>query len=248
MASDRAKGIGDSGDRERVTIPLHGYHTYRFTNVPANADSFAMDLELTRGDTRKGSLIDPTGKPVIGVCTHGQTSRWGNVRTLDADSFEIHGLDRGDPRLVVFAHKGLGLVGSVVLKGDDIKNQAPLVVRMDRAGSVRGRLVDERGRPLAGAILSVMSFDLDGNNLPDSRSGIWPDSGVWPDDTTFSTDADGRFQVDGLKPGVKSSIDVTAKTRANHRLDTGGVFKDILLTRTGEVRDLGEVKVKAVPE
>ena len=233
--------------RER-TIPLQGYHTYRFMNVPADADSFAMELELTRGDTHVRELIGPTGKPVIGARTYGQTSRWGNVRTLDADSFEVHGLDRGDPRLVVFAHKGLGLVGSVVLKGDDVKSQAPLVVRMERSGSVRGRLVDEGGRPLAGAILLVMSFDLDGNNLPDSRSGIWPDSGVWPDDTTFTTDADGRFQVEGLKPGVKSSIDVTAETRANHRLDTGGVFKDIVLTKVGEARDLGEVKVKAVPE
>ena len=137
-----------------------------------SAESFAMELELTRGDTRKGKLIGPTGKPVIGARTYGQTSRWGNVQTLDADSFEVYGLDRGHPRLVLFAHKGLHLVGSVVFKGDDIKNEAPLVVRMERAGSVKGRLVDEDGQPLAGAKLGAMTFDSDGTNLP--AGPRWP--------------------------------------------------------------------------
>ena len=40
--------------------------------------------------------------------------------------------------------------GSVVLKDEDIKTDAPLVVRMERAGSVKGRLVDDDGLPLCG--------------------------------------------------------------------------------------------------
>ena len=40
-------------------------------------------------------------------------------------------------------------MGSVVLTDDDIKNEAPLVVRMERAGSVKGRLIDEDGQPFS---------------------------------------------------------------------------------------------------
>ena len=134
-----------------------------------------MDLELTRGDTRKGRLIGPTGKPVTGVRTYGQTSRWGNVQTLETDSFEVHGLERGHPRLVLFAHKDLHLVGSVVLKDDDIKSETPLVVRMERAGSVKGRLVDEDGQPLSGAKLGAMTFDV--RRHKPARGSGWPLAG-----------------------------------------------------------------------
>jgi RNA polymerase sigma factor (sigma-70 family) len=240
-AADRGKGIGGFGDGENFTFPLSGYHAYRFINIPADADSFAVDLELTRGDTLKGRLIGPTGKPVNSARTYGQTSRWGNVRTLEADSFQVYGLDRGHPRLVLFAHQGLQLVGSVILKDDDIKSEAPLVVRMERAGSVKGRLVDEDGQPLAGAKLGATTYDSDGNNLPGGPSGLWPDN------ETITADADGRFQVDGLKRNAKTTISVTAVSRPNLRLNTGDVLKK-LTAEPGEVRELGNVKVTAAAQ
>ena len=70
---------------------------------------------------------------------------------------------------------------------------------------------------------------------------------VWRDATAFTTDADGHFLVDGLKPSVRNSVGVAAKTRANYRLDTGRVFRDIVLKKFGEVRDLGDIKVKIGP-
>jgi len=241
-AADRGNGIGAFGDGETISFPLNGNHTYRFIDLPANAGSVNIDLELARGETRKGKLIGLTGKPVTGVRTYGQTSRWGNVRTLETDAFEVHGLERGHPRLVLFAHKDLHLVGSVVVKDDDIKSEAPLVVRMERAGSVKGRLVDEDGQPLSGAKLAATTFDADGTNLPGGPDGLWPDN------ETFSTDGDGRFQVDGLKKDAKTTIRVTsAGTRPNVRLSTGEVLKN-LTAEPGEVRDLGNVKVNATAE
>jgi uncharacterized surface anchored protein len=64
---------------------------------------------------------------------------------------------------------------------------------------------------------------------------------------TFGTDLDGRFEVTGLKPGVKCFIGVEAKARPSFRLDAGNVFRNVILTKVGEVRDLGDVKVKAMP-
>ena len=102
--------------------------------------------------------------------------------------------------------------------------------------------MDEDGLPLAGATLSVMTVELNGiDNLPPGQGALWPD------DETFTADSDGRFEVGGLKPGVKCFIGVNYKTRPNVRVDTGQVFRGIALERLGEVRDLGEVKVKVVP-
>ena len=240
--TDRGKGIGGFGDGETFRFPLGGSHAYQFVKVPAGTEPFAVELELTRGDSRKGSLIGPTGKPVTGSRAYGLTSRWGQLQTIDAGSFEVHGLDRGHPRLVLFAHQHLHLVGSLILKDDEIKSESPLVVHMERAGSVKGRLVDEDGQPFSGAKLTAMTFDSDGTNLPGGPEGLWPDN------ESFTSDADGRFQVDGLKRDAKTTIFLTpARTRPNVRLNTGDVLKN-LTGEPGQVRDLGDVKVKAAAE
>ena len=163
-----------------------------------------MDLELTRGLTRKGRVVDPDGKPVAGARCYGLVSTWGFIKTLPDETFEVHGLEPGYPRQVIFAHKGRRLVGAVILKDEDLESEAPLEVRLGPPCSVKGRLVDEDGLPLAGATLSVMSYYGPGghDSLPPG-----PDA-LWPDDETFTADSDGRFEVNGLKPGVRCFIGV----------------------------------------
>ena len=59
---------------------------------------------------------------------------------------------------MIFAHKDRRLVGSVIIKERGrSRRAAPLVVRLERAGSIKGRLVDEDGLPLAGATLYVQT-------------------------------------------------------------------------------------------
>jgi RNA polymerase sigma factor (sigma-70 family) len=240
---DKGKGIGGPGDGETRTIILNAYNAYKIIDVPADARDFTVDLILTRGLSRKGRLVDPDGRPVAGARCYGLSSTWGSIKTLPDATFEVHGLEPGYPRQLMFAHKERRLVGSVILKDEDFKSDAPLEVRLGPPGSVKGRLVDEDGLPLAGATLSVMSFELNGlDNLPPGHHALWPD------DETFTADADGRFEVVGLKPGVKCFIGVQLKTRPNVRLDTGQVFRNIVLERLGEVRDVGEVKVKVAAE
>ena len=145
---------------------LNAHHAYKIIDVPADAQSFHVDLELTRGLSRKGRVVDPDGKPVDGAQCYGLSATWGRMKTLPDETFEVRGLEPDHPRQLIFAHKDRRLVGSVIIKGEDSRGDEPLVVRLDRPGSIKGRLVDEDGLPVAGATLGCLTFDLDGDNLP----------------------------------------------------------------------------------
>ena len=93
-----------------------------------------------------------------------------------------------------------------------------------------------------GTRLTTTTYDVDGLNLPGGPDGLWPDN------DTFTTDADGRFQVDGLKRDATTTISVTGGgRRTSVRLNTGEALKN-LTAAPGEVRDLGEVKVSVPAE
>ncbi len=154
--------------------------------------------------------MGPDGRPVSGAQCYGLRARWGYITTLADDRFEVHGMEPSHPRLVIFAHRDRQLVGSVVLKIEDPKTDSPLEVRLGPAGSIKGRLVDEDGFPLANATLMVRT-DVDPGEAPLART---PGYCLWPDDEDFFADAEGRFQVHGLTPGVKFSIIVRIKDRA----------------------------------
>jgi protocatechuate 3,4-dioxygenase beta subunit len=236
---DKGKGIGGAGDGETMMVRLDAYHAYRMIDIPAGTESLDLDFELTRGDTRKGRLVGPTGKPVVGAQYSGHSDAWSEPRTLAGDTFEVLGLQPGRPRVLIFGHKELGLVGWAVVKEEDSKTDAPMVVHLRRAGTIKGRLVDEDGIPMAGARLSVRT------DYPHIEGFGPPRQGLWPDDATYTSDADGRFAIDGLRPGLRLSIFVASKTRPGFRLDTGDVFREATI-QPGEARDVGDVKVKEV--
>ena len=74
----------------------------------------------------------------------------GLIQTLPDATFAVRGLEPGYPRQVIFAHKERWLVGAVTLKDEDLKSEATSEVRLGPPCSVKGRLVDEDGLPLAG--------------------------------------------------------------------------------------------------
>jgi RNA polymerase sigma factor (sigma-70 family) len=229
----------DQGRVDVRFIPLTAFNTYRIVDVPDTAEPFTIELKLIRGKSRRGRVVGPDGTPVTGTRCYGLDATAGRVKTLTDDTFEVLGLEPDFPRQLIFAHSKRGLFASVVIEGEDTKNETPIEVRLGPPGSVRGRLIDEDGMPLAGARLSIRSKALDQGQLqPDDLA---------PEAATFTADADGRFQVVGLIPGIKSNISVDKKLRPNYRLDSGRVLIDILLQHPAEVRDLGDVTVKEVP-
>jgi hypothetical protein len=224
-----------------MTMRLDAYHAYRMLDIPAGSEPLNLDLELTRGDIRRGRLVGPTGKPVVGAQYSGHSDAWSQARTLADDTFEVLGLNSAHPRVVIFGHKELKLVGWAVVKPEDFRADAPMVVHLQRAGAIKGRLVDEDGLPLAAARLSVQT------HYPNAEGFGPPRQGLWPEEASYASDAEGRFVIDGLRPGLKLSIYVQSKTRPGFRMGTGDTFRELEL-QSGEVREMGDVKVKPEPQ
>ena len=220
------------------TFRLVGFHTYRFIDVTAGAGPVVVDLELARGLSRAGRLIGPDEQPVVGAEAYGLGAReWAGTehsRSLDADTFEIGGLEPGHPRLLVFTHKARKLVGAALLKDQDLKSTAPLELKLVPMGAITGRLVDDDGLPWAEATLRVWMFD------PERPSGFGCSFG---DEVT--TDAQGRFRVEAFVPGVETEVTIAVPNRRGIQLDGGNAFRKPAL-KPGEIRDLGNVTAKEI--
>jgi len=226
-----------AADRRKNTIEdrlyphkLVGHHTYRFIDVPAGSGPLAVDLELTRGPSRAGRLTGPDGLPVVGAEAYGLSacdwSGTGRSRALDADTFEVGGLEPGYPRLLVFTHKARKLVGAAVLKDEDLRSNAPLEVKLLPAGAIAGRLLDDDGLPWAGATLHVWMSDPD----PLKRLGFRCAFGE-----AVTADAQGRFRIEAFVPGVETEVTI----------DGGNALRKPAL-KPGELRDLGDVMAKEI--
>ena len=83
-------------------------------------------MRLVRDDVPvRGRVVDSRGRPVAGVVVRVRAIWEINDRVdLDADTFEVGGLEPGQPRLLVFMHKASKLVGAAVLTDEDLKSNA----------------------------------------------------------------------------------------------------------------------------
>jgi RNA polymerase sigma factor (sigma-70 family) len=235
--ADRRKSVIE----ERLYLhKLVGHHSYRFIDVPAGSGPLAVDLELTRGQSRAGRLTGPDGLPVVGALAYGLSARdWSGTersRALDADTFEVGGLEPGHPRLLVFTHKARKLVGAAVLKDENLKSNAALEVKLVPAGAIAGRLLDDDGLPWAGAKLHVWMSDPD--RPPSLGFGCAFGEKV-------TADAQGRFRVEAFVPGVEIEVLIAVPNRLGVQLDGGNALRKPAL-KPGEVRDLGDVKAKEI--
>ncbi len=234
----RRMGIGEVEGEAPMRVLVSGFHVCRMVDVPADVETFPLDLELTRGATRKGRLLDPDGKPLVGAQAYGLIADW-EVKTLDDASFEVVGLEPGKPRTVSFVHKDRRLAGSVTIE----PGAGPLDVRLGPCGSAIGRAVDADGRPLPGALIVLVFYDRRGEQIP---KGI----GLWPQDEVLAADQEGHFHIDGLNPDLVARVGFRPGPRPDLFLEPDESKEEILqhlTARPGETVDLGEIRLSRQP-
>jgi hypothetical protein len=116
-----------------------------------------------------------------------------------------------------------------VIRGDE---KEPVTIRLQEWAVVTGRLVDAEGKPLGGIRMQW-------------RYPSLPAPGMRPAAPAPTSDADGRFRLEGLLPGPAFRITLSDSTRKGTGLSAAALRGMSL--KPGEVRDLGDIPVKAAP-
>jgi RNA polymerase sigma factor (sigma-70 family) len=239
--ADAKKGYYPLGKGDPNNGFIHITSGYRVIDTDKTDKPLTFDIELTRGRTLQGTLVGPDGKPVIGATAFGLTfdaSAEGRTdrdpplaqEVLKTDAFTALGLYPKEPRTLSFAHAGRKLVGHVVVNGTEA---GPLAVRLEPYGTLTGRVVDEAGEPLAGVLLRLHYPEL-------------PRPGFLYRDLEYRTDAQGRFRVEWLLPGLGHGLSVAGDAKRQITAAAPETLKN-LSAAAGAARDLGDVRVKVTP-
>ena len=201
--------LTDADGRFRFRVPAGRQYVYTMDREPqVHADvTTALRAVATADLTVRaavaphiGKVVDAEGNPVAGaridvdVARDDEAHRYRDIQAVSkADgSFELP----GDLRLplILRARKGdLATPGAIrATKPDELR----ATLARDNLRSVTGVVLDEAGRPIAGAEVRVLR---------------WNTAGMGASGPACPTDAQGRFRVDGLWPDQEVSLNAIAE-------------------------------------
>jgi hypothetical protein len=253
-----------AGEAERYTPaelggykPASDYVLLSFNAViPINpsekdAESTTWNIALEPGRALAGTVVGPDDRPLAGAHVAGLSGLLpvgsDSAAKLETASFDVTGLRPREPRVLVFVHeeKKLAKVQKVGTDGED-----PLKVRLEPTGTLAGRVLDANGRPQAGLKVAVAYRwqDIDAarregkdfKDLPRELLSSLAWGPVLNRETT--TDADGKFRIGGLVPGLKYDLAV------NDGPGQDVLHKESLSVESGKDKDLGDLKPPAAKE
>jgi RNA polymerase sigma factor (sigma-70 family) len=187
----------------------------------ADADSAVCEVRLDPGKTVKGTILDPDGKPLAGVSIRGPLL-YVSIGDLPSAAFTIPAVNPDKPAAYFFEHKKK-LAAAVLLKGNEAEG---FTLKLKPTATITGRLVTEDGEPIRNGFIDGR-LEAGQLNMTQGWNGFF-----WS-----QTGGDGRFKIEGLLPEVKLGA----------FLQADNLFANLTL-KPGEIRNLGDRKVKKIPE
>lgn len=200
----------------KTTLNAYGYPEQylpttslrRPPTIEITKDTTLPPIELEAARALDGVVVDESGKPVSNA----------EIRSYDMDnSLGLHDVIRSDAAGKFSLKKALpnkpvmirvrtdkAAADPINVVAAECKEPVRLVVLEKKAFAVRGRLVDDAGKPLQGAAVKLMTHWWFGS------------SGVGFLLTSLKTDAEGRFAVGGLWPGDGYNVEVSAEGCETH--------------------------------
>ncbi|HET6427938.1 MAG TPA: carboxypeptidase regulatory-like domain-containing protein, partial [Phycisphaerae bacterium] len=192
---------------------------------PAGEDEGKSPVKAVAPDAAvRGSIVDDNGRPVSGAVVRmyeireddsgrlADVTAAGEITTGADGSFRLAGRPgRRPPALMLLARKpGLALGGWVWNYGWATSGP-PTRITLGKPAKLAGVVVDEQGRPVAGAVVKArLAGPEDASTivtwLPDRAPLEW---------LTARTDRSGRFAFDQIPVGTGAEFFVTAPGRAN---------------------------------
>jgi beta-lactamase regulating signal transducer with metallopeptidase domain len=217
------------------TIDQRAYTAIVLVNAPPNSGALELSATVVRDRPRRVSLVDPDGKLVSGARME-ETIQWPaysiangkavvSVQTqstaLRHASFPLTGLHPLRVQHITFVQEDRRLIGLLRARGD---SDSPYTVRMQPWGTVTGRIVDENGKPLAGAWIEIKGEGADSCERVIGK-----------------TDAGGRFRADRVIPGLSyGSVEIYQGTVPY--VPSAATSAERLVLRPGEVCDSGDIR------
>jgi len=195
-----------------------------------------MNFRLSPGHDLRGVVVDAADRPVAKarITLRGPSS--GQAATSDAAGrFEITGLKQVPHDAVILADGFAPHIRSAI-----DQETTSLRVTLDKASSVTGRMVDEEGKPVKGAV-RLRSHD--GVNIP----------GVLGASALASVGEDGKFSIRSLRAGANviqlagmgyTVIERTVEiAQPGEAVSLGDVVFEAGLTIRGRVVEAGDIGI-----
>jgi RNA polymerase sigma factor (sigma-70 family) len=229
----------------RSRFPVGPVHAMIPVDVDESTpDSLTATLEVEPAKGRPGKVVDPDGKPLSGVKAAGLTAG-SPPSILGLADFNLSGLRAGNSRLLMFIHEEKKLGAVVPVVGDSTD---PITVKLAPLGTATGK-VSRAKETVAGLMVTAIPDVADAKrfeNLPTDTLKIQGTFGMrrgpWRSWTTRTakTDADGKFKLEGLLPGLTYTIHVSDGDLGE--FNTLVVTKRGVTVEAGKIADLGELK------
>jgi hypothetical protein len=228
------------------TAPRLAHALLRINPSEQDGRPAAFEIALEPAMTVKAAVVGPDGQPLKGYYVAGLTGsprvHSSSVLPQWSATCTLRGLDVRRPRTVVVFSPEKKLAAVQVVRGDE---PSPHQVRLRPLSSLTGRVLGADGRPRAGLRVSatLSRTEKDADRLPVQLfiGGRWA-AHLQPKATT---DADGKFLLDGLLPGLKYTLAVSDGEAA----DADRVLlrrESVSPPESGRKEDLGDLRVKPV--
>lgn len=189
-----------------------------------------QDFDLEPATRKDVKVVDADGKPVKGVHATGIShQQWHYAEKVgDTDTITAINVEPESERLVVAMHHERKLVGATTVKEADAKP----VVTLGSGGTVKGRVVDDDGKPLAGIAIKLY-FD---------RREVAEVYGGLNENRQAVTDMDGKFEFETLLPGYQFRF-LFSKGKKSFSPDYEKAPR-YSVGKHGETKDLGDQKIQ----
>ena len=182
-----------------------------------------MDAQLDPGLNLRIKVVDADGKPVPDA-TVGDGSRSRPGESNPEALFTLRSFRPDEVRNVVVRDEARSL-GKVVRfrAGEDASG--PVVVTMAPTATIKGRVVDADGNPVAASTMRV---------------DVHPTEGFLHQLTTVAADRDGRFEIPNVPVGCEYGLVAQSGTMIKQRRVAFATAN----VKPGETTDVGEIRFK----
>jgi hypothetical protein len=170
---------------------------------------------------------DAAGRPLLGV------DAWGAANRVDGDSCTVFTQENAAQGLLIFYEAKRKLAATLTLKAGE---KLPPIVIMKPMGSVKGRLLDANGKPLAGIVVDPHYRDETPRRIDSIIHEARP----------TESDANGAFTLDSLIPELP--FEPTFRRGRGNFERIVKSSESAIQVKPGTCHDLESIKLKPVPE